>query len=253
MGNLHEGHLSLVRLAHSMADFVVCSLFVNPMQFSAGEDLENYPRTLEEDQGKLVKTGCHCLFTPPAEEIYPEGFENHTRVSVPGLSERHCGKGRPGHFDGVATVVTKLFRIIQPDVAIFGEKDYQQLQIIRKLTRDLCLPVEVASGPTQRESSGLAMSSRNGYLSPGDRERAAAIYRTLQASADRIRDRQAELREIEEEAAAQLRDAGLEPEYVSICDSETLLPPAPDTGKLVMLIAARLGNTRLIDNVTVVR
>lgn len=253
MGNLHEGHLSLINLALSMADFVICSLFVNPMQFSAGEDLENYPRTLEQDRENLLQAGCHCLFTPPVTEIYPGGPEYHTRVTVPVLSERHCGTGRPGHFDGVATVVTKLFSIIQPDVAIFGQKDYQQLQIIRKLTRDLCFPVDVVSGPTKREPNGLAMSSRNGYLTLEERNQAAAIYRILQYSAEQVKGRETPLHNIEEQAARQLRSAGLEPEYVSICDRETLLPPVSDTRELVILVAAHLGRTRLIDNITVVR
>lgn len=254
MGNLHEGHLSLIEQALSMTDFVVCTLFVNPMQFGAGEDLDSYPRTLDEDREKLRNRGCHCLFAPPVSEIYPEGPEHHTRVTVPGLSERHCGAGRPGHFDGVATVVTKLLGIVQPDVAIFGQKDYQQLQVIRKLTRDLCLPVTIASGPTRREPNGLAMSSRNGYLSQEEKDRAAVIYRTLQQSAARISEEDApDHRRIEHAAMDQIREAGLEPEYVAVCDATTLLPATADTRNLVILAAARMGGTRLIDNITVER
>lgn len=254
MGNLHEGHLSLIERALSMADFVVCTLFVNPMQFGAGEDLDNYPRTLDADREKLQAKGCHCLFAPPINEIYPEGPENHTRVTVPGLSERHCGAGRPGHFGGVATVVTKLLTIVQPDVAVFGQKDYQQLQVIRKLTRDLCLPVTIASAPTLREPNGLAMSSRNGYLSQEEKDRAAVIYRTLRHSAARIEEEpDPDFPDIESAAMEQIREAGLEPEYVAVCDAETLLPPTAQTRDLVILAAARMGNTRLIDNITVVR
>lgn len=254
MGNLHEGHLSLIEQALSMTDFVVCTLFVNPMQFGAGEDLDSYPRTLNEDREKLRRHGCHCLFAPPVSEIYPEGLEYHTRVTVPVLSEGHCGAGRPGHFDGVATVVTKLLNIVAPDVAIFGQKDYQQLQVIRKLARDLCLPVTIASGPTRREPNGLAMSSRNGYLSQEEKDRAAVIYRTLQQSAARIREEPApDYRRLEHAAVEQIREAGLEPEYVAVCDATTLLPPAADTRSLVILAAARMGSTRLIDNITVER
>lgn len=254
MGNLHEGHLSLIEQALSMADFVICTLFVNPMQFGAGEDLDNYPRTLDADREKLQKLGCHCLFAPPVSEIYPEGLEHHTIVRVPGLSERHCGAGRPGHFDGVATVVTKLFNIVQPDVAVFGQKDYQQLQVIRKMTRDLCLPVTIASGATLREPNGLAMSSRNGYLSQEEKDRAAVIYRTLKQSAARIGEETApDYRRIEHAAADQIREAGLEPEYVAVCDAATLLPPTADARSLVILAAARMGSTRLIDNITVER
>lgn len=254
MGNLHEGHLSLVEQALSMTDFVVCTLFVNPMQFGANEDLDSYPRTLDADREKLRAKGCHCLFAPPVSEIYPEGPENHTRVTVPVLSERHCGAGRPGHFGGVATVVTKLLNIVQPDVAVFGQKDYQQLQVIRKLTRDLCLPVTISSAPTLREPNGLAMSSRNGYLSQEQKDRAAAIYRTLQYSAARIEEASApDFLRIESAAMEQIREAGLEPEYVAVCDAGTLLPPTAETRDLVILAAARLGNTRLIDNITVAR
>ncbi|MGM0634204.1 MAG: 4-phosphopantoate--beta-alanine ligase, partial [Pseudomonadota bacterium] len=184
-------------------------------------------------------------------EIYPDGPDHHTRVSVPGLSERYCGAGRPGHFDGVATVVTKLFHIVAPDVAVFGQKDFQQLQVIRKMTRDLCLPVEIVSGPTRREADGLAMSSRNGYLSSDERARAPAIHRALGYCAEKLAAGDGRLAELEAEASRQIRDAGLEPEYVAICDPETLLPPAGEIHELVILAAARLGGTRLIDNMTV--
>ncbi|MEX1196605.1 MAG: pantoate--beta-alanine ligase [Pseudohongiellaceae bacterium] len=254
MGNLHEGHLSLIDRALSMTDFVVCTLFVNPMQFGAGEDLDNYPRTLDQDRERLQQHGCHCLFAPPASEVYPEGLQSHTTVTVPALSERHCGAGRPGHFDGVATVVTKLFNIVQPDVAIFGQKDYQQLQVIRKLTRDLCLPVTISSAPTLREPNGLAMSSRNGYLSQEQKDRAAVLYRSLQQSATRIGEESAvDFPAIESTAMEQIREAGLEPEYVAVCDATTLQPATAESRELVILTAARIGSTRLIDNITLVR
>lgn len=254
MGNLHEGHLSLIDQALSKTDFVVCTLFVNPMQFGANEDLDSYPRTLDADCRKLEARGCHCLFAPPLSEIYPEGVEHHTRVTVPVLSEGHCGAGRPGHFDGVATVVTKLFNIVQADVAFFGQKDFQQLQVIRKLTRDLCLPVTIVSGETRRDPNGLAMSSRNGYLSQEEKDRAAVIYRTLQQSAARIKqEADPDYRRIEHTATDQIRDAGLEPEYVTVSDAGTLQPPTADTRSLVILAAARMGSTRLIDNITVER
>ena len=254
MGNLHEGHLSLIRLAADRADFVVCTLFVNPMQFGAHEDLDSYPRTPDEDREKLLQAGCHCVFAPPVNEIYPEGLEQHTRVSIPDLSELHCGAGRPGHFDGVATVVAKLFHIVQPDIAVFGQKDFQQLQVIRKMTRDLCLPVEVLSAPTRREPDGLAMSSRNGYLSADERSRAPVIYRALQNCASRLQAAGMEqMAELEADARREISDGGLDPEYVVICDQRTLRPPTADARDLVILAAARLGSTRLIDNITLQR
>ena len=177
MGNLHAGHVSLVEIAAQRADFVVASIFVNPLQFGAGEDLDKYPRTLAADQEKLLAAGCHLLFHPDVAEIYPHGMGDQTRVSVPGVSEGLCGASRPGHFEGVATVVTKLFNMVQPDLAVFGEKDYQQLAVIRALVQDLNMPIQIIGAPTQRAEDGLALSSRNGYLSDEQRAAAPALYR----------------------------------------------------------------------------
>ena len=179
MGNLHAGHIHLVTQAMAMADRVVCSIFVNPMQFGPNEDFERYPRTLAEDSAKLQQVKADLLFAPPVEEVYPSGHKAATQLSVPGVSEGLCGASRPGHFVGVATVVAKLFNIVQADVALFGEKDYQQLQVIRHMVADLCFPIEIMGVPTVREADGLAMSSRNGYLSREERVKAPAIYRSL--------------------------------------------------------------------------
>lgn len=252
MGHLHEGHLTLVREALSRGSFVVCTVFVNPMQFGRNEDLDSYPRTLEDDRRNLEAAGCHCLFAPSVREIYPHGLDVHTRVSVPGLSEGHCGAGRPGHFDGVATVVCKLFNIVLPDIAIFGQKDYQQLQVIRAMAADLCFPVRIIGIPTQRAASGLALSSRNSYLSSEQRDTAAAIYRILRQTADLLKDDgTVDYRQREQNALDQLREAGLEPEYFSICAADTLKPASPEDRELVILAAARTGGTRLIDNISV--
>ncbi|WP_278361354.1 pantoate--beta-alanine ligase, partial [Idiomarina abyssalis] len=179
MGNLHDGHLHLVKTALERCDNVVVSIFVNPMQFGANEDLDSYPRTLEADCQALDALGVSAVFTPQVSDVYPRGLDKQTRIEVPGISDILCGASRPGHFTGVATIVCKLFNMVQPQLAVFGEKDYQQLQVIRLMTQDLSLPVEVLGAPTQRETSGLAMSSRNGYLSPEQKQQAAALYRTL--------------------------------------------------------------------------
>ena len=216
MGNLHEGHISLVRKAAEMADVVVTSIFVNPMQFGAGEDLDRYPRTLAEDQEKLSLAGNTLVFAPAAEEIYPEGLAKQTQVVVPDVSDGHCGASRPGHFEGVATVVTMLFNMVQPDFAVFGEKDFQQLAVIRKMVRDLMMPVDVVGAPTVREDDGLAKSSRNGFLTPDERKIAPAIYQTLQATAGKITDGRTDFEALESEAEERLRDAGLRPDYLNI-------------------------------------
>lgn len=250
MGNLHAGHLALVTRALELADHVVATLFVNPMQFGANEDLEKYPRTLAADREKLIQAGCHSLFAPANEEIYPEGLAQHTVVSVPGLSTLHCGAGRPGHFDGVSTVVCKLFNIVAPDVAVFGLKDYQQFQLIRQMVRDLCLPIRIEGVATQRDANGLALSSRNGYLSPAQQQQAAAIQATLQQVAQHISNGQRDYRFLGDQGAQLLRQAGLEPEYFAVCHAQTLQPAGPDDRQLVLLAAARLEGTRLIDNLT---
>lgn len=253
MGNLHEGHISLVRRASETADIVVTSIFVNPMQFGANEDLDTYPRTLQEDQDALDKAGSTLVFTPSNSEIYPEGLARQTRVIVPEVSEGHCGASRPGHFEGVATVVTMLLNMVQPDVAVFGEKDFQQLAVIRKLTRDLMIPVEIIGAPTIREEDGLAKSSRNGFLSPAERAIAPVVYQTLNDAAEKIRQGRTDYNVIEWEANQVLLNAGLRPDYFNIASSLTLKPATEEDRELVLLVAAFLGTTRLIDNLSVSR
>jgi pantoate--beta-alanine ligase len=247
MGNLHAGHYSLLAIARRHAAVVVASVFVNPTQFGPSEDFARYPRTPDADARGLAANGCDALFLPPVEEIYPSGPADAVRVSVPGFGMLE-GASRPGHFDGVATVVTKLFNIVRPDVAVFGRKDYQQLLVIRRLTRDLRFPIEIVDAPTAREPNGLAMSSRNQYLDPGQRERAAMIYATLESMRE-ARQRGEPLASIEAEAEASLRRGGFVPDYAVIRRAEDLGAPAVgDSRPLIALIAARLGATRLIDN-----
>jgi len=253
MGNLHEGHISLVRRASETADIVVTSIFVNPMQFGVTEDLDNYPRTLQEDQDALDKAGSTLLFTPSNNEIYPDGLARQTRVIVPEVSEGHCGASRPGHFEGVATVVAMLFNMVQPDVAVFGEKDFQQLAVIRKLTRDLMMPVEIIGAPTVREKDGLAKSSRNGYLSKTDRAKAPVVYQTLETAAEKILQGRTDFSVIEAEASYTLSNAGLRPDYFNIASSLTLKPATVDDPQITLLVAAFLGTTRLIDNLSITR
>ncbi|OZB34812.1 MAG: pantoate--beta-alanine ligase [Pseudomonas sp. 34-62-33] len=251
MGNLHAGHVSLVEIAAQRADFVVASIFVNPLQFGAGEDLDKYPRTLAADQEKLLAAGCHLLFHPDVAEIYPHGMGDQTRVSVPGVSEGLCGASRPGHFEGVATVVTKLFNMVQPDLAVFGEKDYQQLAVIRALVQDLNMPIQIIGAPTQRADDGLALSSRNGYLSDEQRAAAPALYRGLQTIAEELRRGARDYPRLIETAQAQQRTAGFIPDYLEIRNAVNLRPAQVDDHHLVILTAAQLGSTRLIDNLVV--
>lgn len=251
MGNLHAGHVSLVQIAAQRADFVVASIFVNPLQFGAGEDLDKYPRTLAADQEKLLAAGCHLLFHPDVAEIYPHGMGDQTRVSVPGVSEGLCGASRPGHFEGVATVVTKLFNMVQPDLAVFGEKDYQQLAVIRALVQDLNMPIQIIGAPTQRAEDGLALSSRNGYLSDEQRAAAPALYRGLQTIAEELRRGARDYARLIETTQAQQRTAGFIPDYLEIRNAVNLRPAQVDDHHLVILTAAQLGSTRLIDNLVV--
>ena len=253
MGNLHEGHISLVRKATEAADVVVTSIFVNPMQFGAGEDLDTYPRTLAEDQEQLEAAGNTLVFAPGVEEVYPDGLARQTQVVVPEVSDGHCGASRPGHFEGVATVVTMLFNMVQPDIAVFGEKDWQQLAVIRKLTRDLVLPVEIVGAPTVREADGLAKSSRNGYLTPDERKIAPVVYQSLQEAAQAVSSGRTDFETIEAEARAKLSDAGLRPDYFNIVNSQSLKPASPGDTDITLLVAAFLGTTRLIDNVSISR
>ena len=250
MGNLHEGHLELVRRAKKSAEVVVVSIFVNPLQFGASEDLDKYPRTLAADKEKLFSEGVQYLFYPGVEEIYPEGMEVHAKVNVPALSETLCGASRPGHFTGVATVVAKLFQIVQPDAAFFGEKDFQQLSIIRKMVKDLCMPIEVVGVHTARASDGLALSSRNGYLSAEERQLAPALYDALQECREAIACGFDNYTELEQHAKDTLRTAGFRPDYIAVRDAATLGLVTLLTEQIVILAAAYLGRTRLIDNVT---
>jgi len=251
MGNLHEGHLSLVTRAREVADHVITTIFVNPMQFGQSEDLAKYPRTLAEDTEKLAAVGCHTLFAPANDEIYPGELAKHTVVSVPELSALHCGASRMGHFDGVTTVVCKLFNIVQADVAVFGLKDYQQFALIRKVIEDLCFPIELVGVATCRDASGLAMSSRNGYLTAEQRRQATILYRTLCETQKILHKGNRDFHVLEETAQNNIKRAGLRPEYFTICHADSLAPAKPEDDSLVILAAAHLGNTRLIDNIKV--
>lgn len=251
MGNLHAGHYSLVTLARERARRVLASVFVNPTQFGPSEDYSRYPRTLEADAAGLAAHGCDLLYAPAVEEMYPYGVEAAVRMHVPRLGDTLCGAFRPGHFDGVATVVTRLLSMAQADYAIFGQKDYQQVLVIRHLARDLVLPGEIIVGPTVREANGLAMSSRNQYLSAAERERAGAIHASLQAMREGVRAG-AGFAALEAEAVARLEAAGLRPEYAAVRDAADLSVPGADRRHgLVALIAARLGTARLIDNLLI--
>ena len=249
MGNLHEGHLDLVRRARTLCDIVVVSIFVNPLQFGAGEDLDAYPRTMAADKEKLFSEGVQLLFAPGVEDIYPEGMEKQTVVSVPDLGDTLCGSSRPGHFDGVTTVVSKLFNIVQPDVSVFGEKDFQQLSIVRKMVVDLCMPVEIVGVATTRDEDGLAKSSRNGYLSEDERSVAPTLHQTLNSCREAIACGFDNFLQLESHARMKLLQAGFEPDYFAIRDARTLRAVTEDTEEIAILAAARLGNTRLIDNV----
>ena len=251
MGNLHEGHLDLVRRAREVSDCVIASIFVNPLQFGPQEDLASYPRTLEADQTGLAAEGTAILFTPTVEEIYPQGQDSQTTVSVPGLAGILCGIHRPGHFSGVTTVVSKLFNIVAPDCAVFGEKDYQQLTIIRRMCEDLSYPIEIIGVPTARAADGLALSSRNNYLSSDERKIAPLLRETLLMLKDKLEQQAATSETLEKQGEAVLMRAGFEPDYLSVRDAQTLSAISGKSKQAVILAAARLGKTRLIDNVTV--
>ncbi|MBD9517991.1 MULTISPECIES: pantoate--beta-alanine ligase [Pseudomonadaceae] len=248
MGNLHAGHAALVTKASQRADFVVASIFVNPLQFGPSEDLDKYPRTLAADQEKLLDAGCHLLFAPTVEEMYPDGMEGQTKLHVTGVSEGLCGGSRPGHFDGVATVVCKLFNMVQPDMALFGEKDFQQLAVIRKLVRDLNLPIQIFGEPTVRAEDGLALSSRNGYLTEEQRALAPVLQRTLKQLAERIRQGERDFPALLSEGRQQIEAAGLRIDYLEARESAGLRTATAQDHQLVILVAAFLGTTRLIDN-----
>lgn len=249
MGNLHAGHLSLVERAKQLADRVVVSIFVNPLQFGPTEDFASYPRTLESDLEKLKPFEVDVVFTPGAEDIYPDGTEQARSYEVAELSGVLEGASRPGHFRGVTTVVKRLFEIVQPYVAIFGEKDFQQLMIIRRMVQNLNLPVAIDAMPTLREVNGLAMSSRNGYLSALERDQAAHIYQTLSWLRQQLEAGQNDWHNLEATAAERLNNLGFSTDYVAIRHAQTLEKPDESTKDLVVLVAARLGKTRLIDNI----
>ncbi|MBI1732250.1 MAG: pantoate--beta-alanine ligase [Gammaproteobacteria bacterium] len=253
MGNLHGAHLSLLARAREIADRTVVSIFVNPIQFGKGEDYERYPSTLAEDSRKLSANGLDLLFAPDLTQLYPGGLDVDTRITVPELSDILCGRFRPGHFSGVATVVSKLFVNVEPDVALFGEKDYQQLLVIERMVKDLCIPVRVMGMPIVREADGLAMSSRNAYLSREERALAPVIYRTLQDAAGRLLRGEDNFPRVESDGMWALQQAGLRPEYFSVRRSADLGAPRPDDRRLSVLTAAWLGKARLIDNVQVER
>jgi pantoate--beta-alanine ligase len=251
MGNLHPGHISLIEAARRGAARFVASIFVNPMQFGPNEDFAHYPRTAAKDAKMLADAGCDLMFMPDAQEIYPDGFERATRVEVPELSRILCGQFRPGHFEGVATVVAKLFNIVAPDIAVFGEKDFQQLTIIRRMVADMCYPIEIVAAPTVRDADGLAMSSRNQYLTAAERKIAPRLYAALQAAVRRLAAANKDFAAIEHAGTLELEAAGFQPEYFSIRAAHNLGAPQELPQELVVLAAARLGKARLIDNLKV--
>ncbi len=251
MGNLHEGHLTLIDRARQSAEFIVCSIFVNPLQFGAHEDLDAYPRTLAADAEKLASRQCDLLFTPTVAEMYPNGLAAETKVEVPALGDHHCGASRPGHFVGVATVVAKLFNMVQADVAVFGEKDFQQLAIIRKMASDLCFPLKIIGLATSREPDGLARSSRNGYLNAEERQRAPKIYQQLVACQQALSDGVRDLETLRQSVTSHLTAAGFVMDYLNFADPVTLTMLDRVQSHMVVLIAVKLGTTRLIDNIVI--
>jgi len=252
MGNLHAGHVSLIEAARRHGDRFVASIFVNPMQFGPNEDFAHYPRTPRDDERMLSDAGCDLMFMPDVAEIYPSGSERATRVEVPGLSRILEGELRPGHFEGVTTVA-KLFHIVEPQIAVFGEKDFQQLTIIRRMVAELCMPVEIIAAPTVRDADGLAMSSRNQYLSVAERQLAPTIHATLAAAARRLAAGDAEFASIERAGFTSLESAGLRPDYFAIRRAADLGAPTAHERELVVLTAARMSKARLIDNMRVTR
>ncbi len=253
MGNLHAGHVSLIEAARAHGDRFVASIFVNPMQFGPNEDFAHYPRTPREDERMLAAAGCDLMFTPDVAEIYPHGSERATRVEVPAASRTLEGEFRPGHMEGVSTVVAKLFHIVEPDVAVFGEKDFQQLAVIRRMVADLCMPVQIIAAPTVRDADGVAMSSRNQYLTVDERRIAPVIYQTLQAAANRVRAGDSGARQYRACGSTGARGSGAAARLLLGAPWLDLAPPGPEARELVVLTAARLGRARLIDNIQVSR
>lgn len=251
MGNLHAGHIALVELAREHAERVIVSVFVNPTQFGDGEDFDDYPRTLERDKRRLKMTPADLIFAPDVDTVYPFGVENATTISVPGLTENFCGASRPGHFDGVTTVVLRLFALVQPDVAIFGQKDYQQQLVIRRMVEDLNLPISLITGETIRDDDGLALSSRNSYLSDEQRRLAPMLHEVLSSVGSELANGRRNFSELEEDASQRLSDAGFDVDYFAIRRAQNLEIPDRDCDDLVVLAAAQLGAARLLDNIIV--
>lgn len=251
MGNLHAGHLSLVNLAREHAERVVVSIFVNPTQFGEAEDFDQYPRTLERDTRRLKTSGADLIFVPDIETMYPFGLKDATTISVPRITENFCGASRPGHFDGVTSVVARLFALVQPDTAIFGQKDYQQQLVIRHMSLDLNLPVSIITGETVREDDGLAMSSRNQYLSEEERAIAPLLYDVISSVGSELQNGRRDFEKIEDESITKLTDGGFEVDYFSIRRAQNLEIPDRDCDELVVLAAVQLGKARLIDNIVV--
>lgn len=251
MGNLHAGHFKLVDEARLLADKVIVSIFVNPMQFGPTEDLATYPRTLQADCDGLTAHQADAVFTPSATLMYPRGLDTQTAVEVPQVGDLHCGASRPGHFRGVATIVTKLFNLVQPDIALFGKKDYQQLAVIRRFTQDLSFGIDIIGVDTERAPDGLALSSRNGYLTPAERATAPLIYQQLHWLQQQISQGFADFRALEQQVSTTLQQAGFRPDYIHICDRNSLELADSNSTPLVILLAAYLGTTRLIDNLEV--
>ena len=250
MGNLHAGHISLITEAKKHADKIVASIFVNPMQFGANEDIDNYPRTLDDDKAKLIAEGTDLLFTPTPAIIYPKGLDKQSYVEVPNVSDGYCGESRPGHFRGVSTVVCKLFNLVQPDVACFGLKDYQQVQVIETMVEDLSIPVNIIAVPTVREPSGLALSSRNNYLTAEQKAIAPALNEALRWLAKMLETNK-DFHHLSQQAIEKINSAGLTTDYLNICHARTLNPATVNDKALVILAAAHCGKARLIDNVQV--
>ncbi len=252
MGNLHDAHIALVKIAQRQCDVVVASIFVNPLQFGLNEDWDKYPRTLAADSARLEAIGCDYLFCPDETEIYPNGMAAQTRVIVPTMTDVLCGASRPGHFEGVTTVVSKLFNIVQPDEAVFGIKDFQQLAVIRRMTEDLCLPVQITAGEIVREEDGLAMSSRNSFITPAERPRVAQLYQSLNWAKQAITAGRRDFSALVAEACEKIAAAGFKVDYFTICNSRTLEPAAHDDREITILGAMYTSGARLIDNVSLV-
>jgi len=251
MGNLHDGHLALIKQAKQTNDIVVCSIFVNALQFGLNEDWDKYPRTYDSDCEKLDQEGCDYLFYPEDGEMYPNGLDTQSRVICPTMTDVLCGASRPGHFEGVTTVVSKLFNIVQPDEAIFGIKDYQQLAVIKRMTEDLCLPVKIISAPIHREADGLAMSSRNSYINEDERPKVKVLKQVLELIAEQIKAGNLEFTQLEMEAKKRIESEGFKADYVTISNSKTLEPAAVDDREITILGAMYTASARLIDNISI--